>query len=155
MRIARTLACLTVVAALTACTGPNGYYDSRGHWHESTTYVSSPDGRNYYTDHSARKGDSAGVIGYDKYRDETLRDYSAYEPADDVTIVYKRGGYYDRDGVYYAPKAGPRVAAEYFPPRGLCRVWLPGVAPIDQPAVESCVGIQSRVPAGAYVIYGG
>jgi hypothetical protein len=42
-----------------------------------------------------------------------------------------------------------------FPPRGMCRVWFTKRAPANQPAIESCNGIKSRVPAGAYVIYGG
>ena len=152
MRIAIKLACLSLVTALAAC-GPDGYYDSRGHYHTgSATDSSQYDGvhmdryghseENYYVDNSAVKGDSAGVIGYDRAKDPDV-------------VTYKRSGYYDRNGYYIATDSGPNVPRAYFPPRGMCRVWFMDRMAVDQPPIESCRGIQSRVPDNAYVVYGG
>ena len=141
MRFARTIACLSVVSVLAAC-GPDGYYDSRGHYQADggNTYNNHDD--NYYVDNSAVKGDSAGVIGYDRSRDPDV-------------VTYKRSGYYDRNGYYIARDSGPNIPRSYFPARGQCRVWFMDRQPIDQPPIESCIGIQERVPEGAYVVYGG
>lgn len=163
----RTIAFASAACALLTACGDDGYYDSRGHWHEgpSRSYNDSyngsnyysyngrtyytDDGKNFYTDHSARKGDSAGVIGYDRNRDMTLSDPDA------PVIIYKRAGYYDMAGNYYPVAARPPVARTYFPPRGMCRVWLDGVLSSEQPGIESCEGIQYRAPAGSYIMYGG
>jgi hypothetical protein len=163
-KLGKFAAVCALSALATACT--DGYYDSRGHYHEgdaasnqdNAVYYNNhvyytDDGKNYYTDHAARKGDAAGVIGYDRNRDATLHDKNANDG--DVTIVYNRYGYYDSTGRYYPVSSRPSVARSYFPARGLCRVWLDGVAAAQQPSVESCDGIQSRAPAGSYIMYGG
>ena len=51
--------------------------------------------------------------------------------------------------------SGLTVPKDMFPPRGMCRVWFVQSTPFEQPDIESCNDIKSRVPAGAYVIYGG
>lgn len=167
MPISRKIACLSVVSVMLAACGPDGYYDNRGHFHPTTEKTSNNNtnntftnnngnpsyiGNNYYTNNAARKGSTDGVMGYDRERDNSVRDYDG---EGDATIVYKRTGYYDYEGTYYPINSGPKVPRSYFPPRGMCRVWLPGVTPKEQPAIESCKGIQTRVPDGAYVVYGG
>jgi hypothetical protein len=146
MKILPTLACLTALATMTACSD-NGYYDSRGNYHydnggyyndagnwSGETYY----GNNYYTDMSARRGDSAKVIGYNRALDRDK-------------IVYKRVGFYDYRGRYVT--SAPRVAREYYPPRGMCRVWYADRPYDDQPDIVSCSGLV--VPEDTYVIYGG
>lgn len=72
-----------------------------------------------------------------------------------TTYGYVKAGYYDANGFYIAPGAGPPVPEAMMPPPGLCRVWYPERAPQDEPGIQSCSGIRARVPMGAYVIYGG
>ncbi len=48
----------------------------------------------------------------------------------------------------------PRVPEAFAPPAGLCRLWIEGVPPSQQPAPTDCaVAIRNR-PANAAVIYG-
>ena len=49
-----------------------------------------------------------------------------------------------------------RIPPGHLPPRGLCRVWIEGVPPGQQPPVESCAAAQTRAAttANAHVIYG-
>jgi hypothetical protein len=68
---------------------------------------------------------------------------------------YERAGYYDYNGYYVTVDQDVFAPRNMLPPRGMCRVWLLNRAPEYQPRVESCEGIQDRVPVGAYVIYGG
>ena len=72
-----------------------------------------------------------------------------------TTYGYVKAGYYDANGFYIAPGFGPSVPQAMLPPSGLCRIWYPQRAPQDEPGIQSCDGIRSRVPMGAYVIYGG
>lgn len=73
-----------------------------------------------------------------------------------TTTYYDRAGYYDAMGNFVVAKQGaPRVPHSMWPKRGWCRIWYPGTAAIDQPPIEACDGINTRVPDGAYVIYGG
>lgn len=141
------LACLFVAAVLSAC-GPTGYYDSRGNFHPD--YVADyerPYGyydgdENYVIDHSAVRGDSVKVAGYDRRMDPDR-------------APYRRVGFYDRNGYFITPESGPRIPRSYMPPRGMCRVWFIDRPAPEQPPVESCIGIHHRVPDGAYVVYGG
>lgn len=41
-----------------------------------------------------------------------------------------------------------------FPPAGLCRVWLNGVAPSQQPAVTDCTSAIRNLPSNAKVLFG-
>ena len=156
MKIATKIAaCASVLIGAAAC-APDGYYDSRGNYHwagaaddySNSAYYghgmsgSTYHGNNYYVDNSAARGDSSKVVGYDRARDPEVR-------------PYRRAGYYDYHGEYVAYADGPVVARAYMPPRGKCRVWYPDLPAVEQPPIESCVGIQYRVPAGAYVIFGG
>jgi len=127
MNLSRTIACLSLASVIASCT-PAGYYDSNG---EYRSYGSS--------DSFRHENAMAGTPVSHAYPDTT----------------YDRAGYYDRNGYYIARDNGPRVSDELFPPRGMCRIWFADRPADDQPRVESCNGIRSRVPAGAYVIYGG
>ncbi len=128
MNIIRTITCLSLVSFMAAC-APSGYYDSNGEY------------RSYGKSDSFRHGNAmAGTPNTNVY------------PAE---VTYSRAGYYDRNGYYIATDSGPRVPQSFFPPRGMCRVWFADRVANDQPRVESCSGIQNRVPVGAYVIYGG
>lgn len=136
MRIIPTLAALPLLAMLAACGSTDGYYDANGNWvapanattHAQRTHSPSPGHR----EHHPRER------GYDER-----------------AVTYDRAGYYDYNGYYVSAPERMSVPQEMFPPRGMCRVWLPERMPQYQPRVESCEGIHSRVPAGAYVIYGG
>ncbi|NBX02470.1 MAG: hypothetical protein EBR02_00100 [Alphaproteobacteria bacterium] len=135
------LACVSLVSLLAAC-GPDrrGYYDSHG------TYVATND-----TPHNKSKNAYAPMPGGNP-NEINDHEYSR-EYGDDTN--YTRRGYYDYNGYYMAKDSGLAVPGNMFPPRGMCRVWFIDRSPSDQPEVESCSGIRSRVPAGAYVIYGG
>lgn len=130
------VACASLATLLSACGTPhNGYYDEYGRYVPPTGTETDLDRANETSNYYQRK--------YRQVSDE----YEA--PA------YTRAGYYDYRG-YYIPREGAfSVPANMFPPRGMCRVWFPDRSPAYQPAVESCDGISYRVPAGAYVIYGG
>ena len=58
-----------------------------------------------------------------------------------------------------APQRGPSTAATLgippgqLPPLGLCRVWLPGVAPGHQPRARGCASIEVAAPAGSWIVY--
>lgn len=67
---------------------------------------------------------------------------------------YSRAGYYDANG-YYLARDAFYVEPAMYPPRGMCRVWFADRPVHAQPPIESCEDIQYRVPAGAYVVYGG
>lgn len=133
MRKLMLLTSAALLSLLSACGTPDaGYYDANGNYIPNNPY-----NRNAH-DHAPLPG-------------------GTHQPYDEraVTYHYDRPGYYDRNGYYIARDKGPTVSEDMFPPRGMCRVWFPERAVIDQPGIESCNGIQSRVPAGAYVIYGG
>ena len=125
----RTLSCVSLISLLAACGTPNGgYYDHNGN------YIATDTPHNMQTNtHAPLPG---GVNDDEDYR-------------------YTRRGYYDYNGYYIPTDSGLSVPANMFPPRGMCRVWFTDRAAVDQPPIESCVGIRARVPAGAYVIYGG
>lgn len=131
MRTLTKLACLSALVLVAACEDSNkGYYDPNGKFIPYTQQTPTPFEHNV-----------------------TLRERSAHEARN---YAYNRRGYYDYNGYYIAPGSGSFVVpANMFPPRGMCRVWFIERDPASQPAVESCEGISARVPAGAYVIYGG
>jgi len=134
MRTLTSLACVSLISLLSACASPDaGYYDANGNW-----IAKNPNNANH--SHSPLPG---GTYNQDR------ADYDA--PA----YTYTRRGYYDYNGYYIAKDGGLNVPTDMFPPRGMCRVWFAERSPDSQPAVESCSDIKSRVPAGAYVIYGG
>jgi hypothetical protein len=117
-----------------AC-APSGQYDSNGTYH---AYGNSDSYRNEHA-----------------MANDAPADYYSAVPAGTTTVVYSRPGYYDYNGYYITGDNGPSVPHNLLPPRGLCRVWFTDRPEDRQPPVESCQGIQSRVPVGAYVIYGG
>lgn len=138
MRTFATVACLSTVL-LTACGMPEqGYYDANGNYIPQTNITHDAQ-RNMAPNPSANTGDY--------YADRRNGRYD--EPAN-----YKRRGYYDYNG-YYVTVDNSAVPVDMFPPRGMCRVWFVERSVENQPAIESCNGIRSRVPVGAYVIYGG
>jgi hypothetical protein len=138
MRSLTLLACLSL-SSLAGCGTPSdGYYDANGNWiaynrynQEAHAHSPLPGGTQPPTDDSAVT--------------TTVTTY---------TYSYDRPGYYDYKG-YYVSASNPNVPLDMFPPRGMCRVWFPDRDVDDQPAVESCNNIKTRVPVGSYVIYGG
>jgi len=132
MRTVISLACISLLSLLSACATPDaGYYDANGNW-----IANNPNNANH--SHAPLPG------GTHDYRDDNS---SAY--------TYDRRGYYDYNGYYIDQNGGLSVPQDMFPPRGMCRVWFTQRDLVNQPPVESCNDIRSRVPAGAYVIYGG
>lgn len=129
------LTCISVVSLLAAC-GPtsDGYYDTNGNWIATNTthqpHAPLPGGT-----HDPRVDNNDYNNGYN--------------------VHYSRRGYYDYNGYYIPADSGLTVPDNMFPPRGMCRVWMMDRRASEQPMAESCDGIKSRVPAGAYVIYGG
>lgn len=132
---------IALVPLLVAC-GP----DHRGYYNKNGNYVSTND-----TPYNKSKNAYPPMPGGNPNAQED-REYSR-EYGDNRQFT--RRGYYDYNGYYMANDSGLSVPANMFPPRGMCRVWFNDRSPSDQPAVESCGEIRSRVPAGAYVIYGG
>jgi len=128
MNITHIIACLSLASLVSAC-APAGYYDSNG---EYRSYGKS-----------------------DSFRHDKPIAGTPTTQADPEDVTYSRAGYYDRNGYYIAADSGPHVPDSFLPPRGMCRVWFTDRPIESQPPVESCNGIRSRVPAGAYVIYGG
>jgi hypothetical protein len=49
---------------------------------------------------------------------------------------------------------GPEIPAGYRPPAGMCRIWIDGVAPAQQPAVTDCKSAVRNRPANGRVIFG-
>ena len=136
-RAAAFLGCVCLVALVSACDAPNGgYYDANGNF----IATDSP-----YNVSKNNHAPLPGGPGDGYYSDRT----------DHPVNQYDRAGYYDSYGHYWANYSSLNVPEDMFPPRGMCRVWFSGRPLVDQPPVESCDGIRSRVPAGAYVIYGG
>lgn len=128
------LACVAVVSLLAGCAEPSGYYDQNGH------YVL------HNTPHNAKDHPQS-------FNSRKNTDYD-YQPSHSA-YDYDRRGYYNQNGYFVPTDSAHTVPENMFPPRGMCRVWFTERANMDQPAIESCDGIKSRVPAGAYVIYGG
>lgn len=140
MRTLTSLACVSLISLLAAC-GDNQRYDANGN------YMAPP---NATTEAQRTHSPSPGHSSDDYYGD---RNHGRY--ADGAPYTYDRRGYYDNNGYYVTNDSGLNVPQDMFPPRGMCRVWFTDRSPANQPAVESCNNIKSRVPAGAYVIYGG
>ncbi len=138
LRMVTIAGCVSAVALLAACGTPDGgYYDKNGN------YVPTDTPYNMRTNaHSPMPG---GNPDYLADREDNNREYPRF----------KRRGYYDYNGYYIARDSGLTVPSDMFPPRGMCRVWFVDRMVDEQPGIESCDGIRYRVPAGAYVIYGG
>ena len=49
---------------------------------------------------------------------------------------------------------GPDIPAGYRPPPGMCRIWIDGVAPAQQPAPTDCRTAVRNRPANGKVIFG-
>ena len=130
MRTLPTLACISMVSLLAACTQSDGYYDANGNYQYRNTASSEP------FEH-----------------DVTLRDHMRN---DSRAQAYERRGYYDSNRNYIDyDQEGLNVPSDMFPPRGMCRVWFTNRNLADQPPIKRCGDIRTRVPAGAYMIYGG
>lgn len=55
------------------------------------------------------------------------------------------------------PKASPKqqpVPPQYRPPQGMCRIWIDGVPPDQQPAPTDCVTAVRNRPVNGFVIFG-
>ena len=58
------------------------------------------------------------------------------------------------------PKASPKqqqqpgIPPAYRPPQGMCRIWIDGVPPDQQPAPTDCVSAVRNRPVNGTVIYG-
>jgi hypothetical protein len=156
MRTSTSLACVSLLTLLSACAAqPDGYYDANGSW-VTTGGVANP---KVAQDHAPMPGGPYNEYnnGHTVYNDGYATAPTAYSTT--TTYHYDRAGYYAPDGTYvgadYTSAMVVPVPTDMFPPHGMCRVWFSSRAPNDQPAIESCDGIRARVPAGAYVIYGG
>lgn len=135
-RYTRTaIVCLSLFSILGACSANNGYYDAKGNYISSRSSYNTNDDRTGRTHHE----DTTHTD------DDDHSEYSHYD----------HRGYYDRNGDYITKKNGLNVPENMFPPRGMCRVWFANRRVSEQPDIESCKGLTSRVPSGAYVIYGG
>jgi hypothetical protein len=57
------------------------------------------------------------------------------------------------------PARGPRhlngVPPGPYPKAGECRLWYSGKPPGQQPKPQSCSSLRGKVPAGAFILYGG
>ena len=135
------LASVSLVSLLTACGTPDG-----GYYNEHGTYIPTD------TPHNMTERAHAPLPGGNPDYHSDRENAAYYE---DNYPHYTRRGYYDYNGYYIESNGDLEIPKGMFPHRGMCRVWFTDRLPSQQPAVESCNSIQSRVPAGAYVIYGG
>jgi hypothetical protein len=53
-----------------------------------------------------------------------------------------------------SPKQQPAIPPAYRPPQGMCRIWIEGVPPDQQPAPTDCVTAVRNRPANGFVIFG-
>lgn len=53
-----------------------------------------------------------------------------------------------------SPKQQPAVPPGYRPPQGMCRIWIDGVPPDQQPAPTDCVTAVRNRPVNGSVIFG-
>ncbi len=144
MRTIPSLVCLSLVSLLSACATPDaGYYDANGNW-----IANNPNNANH--SHAPLPGGTRNSQNSDYYNDHPVSTTTTV-----TTYNYDHRGYYDDNGYYLASEEGPNVPQDMFPLRGMCRVWFEDRTVDNQPAIESCKGIKSQVPAGAYAIYGG
>jgi hypothetical protein len=74
-------------------------------------------------------------------------------PAGSVLSAEQPGGASAR-----GPARGPRrlngVPPGHYPKPGECRLWVPGRPPGQQARPTACRNIPSRIPAGAFILYG-
>ncbi|MFZ4125144.1 MAG: hypothetical protein ACOYJ2_03620 [Rickettsiales bacterium] len=133
------LAFVACASLLTACGPSSGYYDTKGNYVASNAAYSTQPEYAY----------SRPNKEHDSYTIRTENDYPPHQ------TTYQRSGAYDHNGDYIVSDNPINVPQSMFPERGMCRVWFTNRVPSDQPPIESCDAIQTRVPAGAYVIYGG
>jgi hypothetical protein len=52
------------------------------------------------------------------------------------------------------PKDGDSIPRQYRPPAGMCRIWIDGVPPAQQPAPTDCPTAVKNKPANGRVVYG-
>jgi hypothetical protein len=79
------------------------------------------------------------------------------ETIQDAIEAARRGTVYDtRDGRTASTRGSAKVPPGHLPPRGMCRVWIDGVPPGQQPGVTSCAQAErDRYRySNARVIYG-
>ena len=50
---------------------------------------------------------------------------------------------------------GGRIPPGHMPPAGMCRVWIQGVPPGQQPAPTDCATARATAPANSRIVYGG
>lgn len=130
MRYSKLILSLFVLFTLADCSAPErGHYDANGMWVPASNATTEAQ--------RIHSPDSASM---------TPPNYE-----------YDNNGYYHSRKYYSGADNGYAfsVPMDYLPPRGMCRVWFMNRTPEHQPSIESCEGIHSRMPAGAYVIYGG
>jgi hypothetical protein len=53
-----------------------------------------------------------------------------------------------------SPKQQPAIPQAYRPPQGMCRIWIDGVPPDQQPAPTDCVTAVRNRPVNGFVIFG-
>jgi hypothetical protein len=58
------------------------------------------------------------------------------------------------EGQGFAPKADDDVPRGHRPPPGMCRIWIDGVPPGQQPAPTDCATAVRERPANARVLFG-
>lgn len=158
MNYSRFIPLFACAALMSAC-APSGYYDSEGHYrtYSEGHHKADPmadNARDY--DHRDRPR-MGGDYRQPYETTTTIIDSRDYPARTTTTRTYRfvRPGYYDNNGYYIARESGPVIPPGMFPPRGMCRVWFPERSARYQPPLESCAGIDARVPDGAYVVYGG
>ena len=120
----RTIVLLTF-ALITACVKP-GYYDNKGNWVQAPAPSSMQRDKLHNPEYPFRPNDNSNP---------------------------SRASYNSIPGVGIQ-EAQMDVPPSMYPPANMCRIWLSDRSVDQQPEVEPCDGIQSRAPAGAYIIYG-
>lgn len=151
MKISVTAAAAMLLAA---CGESNGYYDTNGvyHTYQPAANESTPTSK-ATTSNDPRPRDKAVV---------QEREQHMYKRVDGRVVKvnppfsFVEPGYYGPNGYLLTEvPAGFVVPGHMLPPAGYCRIWFPARSAMEQPPVETCTGIKHRVPANAYIVYGG
>lgn len=110
-----------------------------------------------------RQAEAQAYALREQLEQERIQAAAAEWPADERQSEWDDRGFGERAPRYDVHKAAfgskherdaGRIPAGHRPPRGLCRIWFPGLPAGRQPAPGNCRELHHRLPAGARLIRG-
>ena len=72
----------------------------------------------------------------------------------DGTVIMRPDGSVARSSERTSQRGRSKIPPGHLPPRGMCRVWIDGVPPGQQPSVTDCATAERNRVANSRVIYG-